>query len=424
MAFLQSLAGAHMPIARKALQQLQNVKKQHNANTSTSTFQPWDLQFYSRFLSLGSVGFDTNSVTSYFSIGRCFEMMSFTLESLFGISLRPASLRPGETWHEDVRKLDVYHPDQGKIGTIYCDLFERRKGEAPKFDNPAHFTVRCSRKLHDNPDEEIPVMKNVEDTKILTHPATGKQYRFQLPIVVLVTGFSRPFSDKNPTLLRFQEVETLFHEMGHAIHSMLARTDYQHISGTRVPMDFVEVASIFLEQFAKSPAVVSRFASHYETGEPLDMTRFNKVALDHNVFDTIEAQNQIQIAILDQAYHSERALEQMDTSEVFNGIQSKYHVLPFVTGTAWQVQFTHLFTYGASYYSYLWSRRWALRIHEALLKDKNPNEWAESGELINRELLGQGGSRDPWIGLEILGVVKDGEKEGRYAPPTLLELRS
>ncbi len=127
---------------------------------------------------------------------------------------------PGEVWHEDVRKLDVIDEREGKIGTIYCDLFNRNG----KFQNAAHYTVKCSRRVDDDDGVgDIPsgidltemgeLLKSDHGEKI-----KGKTGRYQLPVIVLTCDFANPKGRNNPSLLNWVEVETLFHEMGHAMH--------------------------------------------------------------------------------------------------------------------------------------------------------------------------------------------------------------
>jgi intermediate peptidase len=190
---------------------------------------------------------------------------------------------------------------------------------------------------------------------------------------------------------------------------MLSRTEFQHVSGTRVSMDFVEVPSIFTELFLKNSFIVSQFARHYKTCEPLNVEEYNERVHSSSLLDTIEIQHQISMAmlgiflnshVLDQVYHSETA-GSMNSTQVLEQVQNSIHVLPFVKGTAWQVQFSHLFGYGAGYYSYFWSRKWASRIHHQLLHHKHLDEWKEVGETLNSEVLGLGGSRNPWYFLKI-----------------------
>jgi intermediate peptidase len=216
--------------------------------------------------------------------------------------------------------------------------------------------------------------------------------------------------------------------------AMLARTDLQHIAGTRCPLDFVEVPSNFLENFARSPSVLSTFAKHFITGAPLNMELLHTHRNRSMALNTLEVQTQLQMALLDQVYHSAEASHpQFSSTEVLKQLQTRVNVLPFVEGTAWQVQFSHLFSYGASYYSYFWARRWSNRVYKQLFIDGlvqpslsssssssagkivSPSErltWRDAGEMVKTELLEWGGGRDPWVGLGHVGVVRDGDKDG------------
>lgn len=155
---------------------------------------------------------------------------------------------------------------------------------------------------------------------------------------------------------------------------MLARTDYQHIAGTRCAMDFVEVPSIMTEFFAKSPLVLCSFGRDFRTGEPLKPSLLRKYQSEADSLESLETQNQIQLAILDQLYHSSpqelNSFLGMDmpvdgtasSTHILRVVAERVGVFPFAEGTAWQTQFSHLVTYGSSYYSYFWSRKWASRI--------------------------------------------------------------
>ena len=384
-----------MPKAKGAVQRLNSIKKIHGGGTNQEIFQPWDINYYNQFIPVAHT-------QTYMSLDKVFDVLDYILNSLFGITLEPADISHGEVWHADVFKLNVLDSKQGKIGTIYCDLFERENSESLKFDQAAHFTIRCSRKIFDGDDL---FLECDDEPKLLQDPATGKDQKYQLPIVVLVSSFKRSKNRKDLPLLHLKEIETVFHEMGHALHSMMARTDFQHVSGTRVPVDFVEVASIFIEKFASK-------LTFSEKGPCLDMNQNTTLTFS----EIIESQNQIQLSMLDQAFHClpNNSFPTVNSTEILAKIQTEFHCIPYVPGTAWQVQFSHIYSYGGYYYSYLWSKIWASRIHERLLNGRNPQEWRQVGDLLNRELFGLGGSRDPWIGLKKLQLVMDGEDEGHY----------
>lgn len=143
---------------------------------------------------------------------------------------------------------------------IYLDLYPR----ANKYNHAAHFTVRCGRRL------------------------TNSQ-SYQIPVVALVTNFSRPAANQ-PSLLTHAELETLFHEFGHAMHSLLSRTEFQHLSGTRAQLDFVETPSHLFEYFAWDHRVVGKFAKHYLTDEPIPEEMMKNLRRSKSMFGAMDAQ--------------------------------------------------------------------------------------------------------------------------------------
>lgn len=174
-----------------------------------------------------------STISRYLSIGTVFSGLNRILNSLYGITLSPAPVDNGEVWHEDVVKLNVVHEHEGKIGVIYCDLFSREhEGDLRKFESAAHFTVRCSRRIDEDNDiftttdsgnknstfltKYFSLLRNPDAERIVKDGSVDKTY--QMPLVVLVTSFSKSNSNDRPSLLSLAEVETLFHEMGHSIH--------------------------------------------------------------------------------------------------------------------------------------------------------------------------------------------------------------
>jgi len=212
---------------------------------------------------------------------------------------------------------------------------------------------------------------------------------FQLPIVVLLCEFARPTPGR-PTVLQWHEVLTLFHEMGHAMHSMIGRTEYQNVSGTRCATDFVELPSILMEHFLSSTAVLSLF-------DPSGKLAFNQAAnLHEDPCRSIDTHSQILLAVLDQVYHSPAALKQEfdSTAELFKLYKTR-GLIPHVPGTSWQTQFGHLFGYGATYYSYLFDRAIASRVWRQVFS-QNPLSRG-MGEKYKQEILRYGGGKDPWV---------------------------
>ncbi|ORY41411.1 zincin [Rhizoclosmatium globosum] len=409
MQFLENVSNGNWDLAKQDIARLESIKKEFVKGVNGRAF-------YTQFLSpVGNVpAVSGDELKPYFSVGTTLQGISDLLGDLYGIRLEPVfDIADGETWHPDVRKVHVVHESEGVIGVVYMDLFMREKGvEVDKFDGAAQFTVRCSRRLDDYEQycEEPRAGLRSPQTEVTRRTEEGTNGLYQLPIVVLVTQFERP-TKETPALLSLNEVETLFHEMGHVIHSVLARTDYQHISGTRCALDFVEVPSNLLESFARDFGVLQSIGVHYRSGKQVPIDLIRGVKARQGMLEGLERQKQVKMAVLDQYYHSEQMdVANFDTTMVLRQVQSKFHVIPYVDGTQWQTQFSHLFSYGASYYSYFWARRVSDAIQARVFgAEKNSylhqkDRLREGGEVVRNELLKWGGGRDPWIGLDKAGI--------------------
>lgn len=362
-----------------------DLKKQFDSNTP---FSAWDRDYYSAKQSTAYKASHpaADSISQYFSLGSVFQGLSRLFNNLYGIRLVPRPTAVGETWNTDVRRLDVISDTEGHIAVMYCDLYER-PGKSP---NPAHFTIRCSRKIDQA--EVIDEDGYPEDDGM---PSVVKPSGdvFQLPTIALICDFARQ-SHGRPTLLSFREVQTLFHEMGHALHSMLGRTELHNVAGTRCVTDFAELPSVLMESFAKSPAVLSLFARHYITGKPLPVDLLHHQLEQDSLFEAMETRSQIVLALLDQAYHVRDFENPLTTTEQFHDIENRYGLLPAVEGVTWQGFFTHLYGYGGTYYSYLFDRAIAAKVWRTVF-EQDPTS-REAGEKWKNDVLKWGGSRDPW----------------------------
>ncbi|KAI8612912.1 hypothetical protein BC830DRAFT_1134602 [Chytriomyces sp. MP71] len=413
MKFLNQVSSQNKPHAQTEIARLASLKQSQLQTATTPPIHAWDKPFYAQFIGPATRAANPDALRPYFSVGRTIAGVSAVLERLYGVCLEPAEVQTGEVWAADVRKVHVLREGEGIIGVLYLDLFQREAGvEVDKFDGAAQFTVRCSRRLDDGQGGARRVgLRSLETEKRLPD---GSLY--QLPIVALVTQFERPREGGAvPGLLALSEVETLFHEMGHVLHSVLARTDYQHISGTRCALDFVEVPSNILESFARDPDVLKAIGVHYRTGEPVPAELVDGVRERQGILEAVERQAQVKMAVLDQLYHSEHMEDaNFNTTALLSRVQNEVDVIPYVPGTRWQTQFTHLFSYGASYYSYFWARRVSDAVCKNVFRedargtDGRPlhrlDTLREGGEVVRGELLKWGGGRSPWIGLEKAGV--------------------
>jgi intermediate peptidase len=320
---------------------------------------PWDTPYYTYKVKRDWLQVDNSEFTPYFSLGTCMEGLNNLMNNLYSINLVNDEMAPGEVWASDVYKLAVFHEREGLLGHIYCDFYER----PGKPNQDCHFTIRGGKELPDG--------------------------TYQNPAVVLMLNLPTP-RWSHPSLLTPGMVDNLFHEMGHAMHSMLARTCYQHITGTRCTTDFAEVPSVLMEYFAADPRVVRTFARHFQTQECMPEDMLVRLCASKHLFAASEMQLQAFYSALDQRYHGSHPL-QGSTTDVLAELQNQYYGIPYVPNTAWQLRFSHLVGYGAKYYSYLLSRAVAAWIWQTCFEADPLN--SSSGERYRQQCLVHGGGK-------------------------------
>ncbi|KOS19340.1 Mitochondrial intermediate peptidase [Escovopsis weberi] len=414
MEFLLALRQHNAPIIQQELRELA-LKKQEAAASPDAALLAWDKDFYMEKMrsEMRSRVRHEDHLMAYFSVGTVMQGLSRLFDSLYGIRLVPRETLPGETWHPDVKRLDVVSGGGEQVAVLYCDLFFRPQ----KSPNPAHFTVRCSREILPAELEEasaelsgggapsFETAKQAANDGMETSSAGGRL--MQLPTVALVCDFPKGDGgarererEREPALLSLYSVETLFHEMGHAIHSILARTSFQNVSGTRCATDLAELPSTLMEHFAADPSVLALFARHWQTDTPLPHALVAERVRVARRFEGCDTEYQILLAMLDQAYHSPAALEPaFDSTAAFHDIQARFaHGPRDPPGTRWQGFFGHLHSYGSTYYSYLFDRVLAERVWRVVFKAGADGAAVsrENGEHLKESLLKWGGARDPW----------------------------
>ncbi|KAF7397415.1 hypothetical protein HZH68_008637 [Vespula germanica] len=345
----------------KAMQDFQEMQEMKNTQSSIKQdLMPWDTAYFISMAKKTWLNTSTNDFAPYFSLGSCMDGLNYLVQALYGIRLESVPVLHGEVWAQNIHKLAVIDKDETTLGYIYCDFFER-KG---KPNQDCHFAIRGGKQLSDG--------------------------TYQIPIVVLMLSLPSP-RWSNPCLLNPSSVDNLFHEMGHALHSMLGRTKYQHVTGTRCSTDFAEVPSVLMEYFAGDSRVLSMFAKHYQTNEPIPDNLLQKLCASKHIFCASELQNQVFYSMLDHVYHSNKT--EKSTTEILKDIQGKYYGLPYIENTAWQLRFSHLVGYGAKYYSYLISRAIASWIWQTYFQHDPLSRIA--GEKYRWECLAHGGGKPP-----------------------------
>jgi len=300
-----------------------------------------------------------------------------------------------------IRKYEFYKEEDGSaLGTIYFDLHPREG----KYGHAAHFTVQCGCELRNQ-------------------SSSSSSAEYQLPIVALVCNVSPPFAhtgsttDTGTALLSHSEVETLYHEFGHAIHSLLSRTKFQHLSGTRAAMDFVETPSHLMEYFVWNEEFLNIIARHYITGERIPPKQIQNLIKSRNVFKAIEVKTQCVYATFDQIiFGSPEAWRGVDgtitTTDVFASLHRENNI-PYVDGTHWHSRFGHLVTYGAGYYSYLYASIFSADLWNTCFAGGTKAFDSDVGMSYWNNILIHGGSKDPNLMLRnMLG--RDPKAEGFF----------
>ncbi|MCJ1313946.1 Mitochondrial intermediate peptidase [Agyrium rufum] len=443
MKFLSALSQANAPRIQQEMAEMLSLKRALNTNDSFTRINAWDKDYlhqklYAAERKTGRASRTPDFLPSFFSLGTVMQGLSRLFGRLYGIRLVPRETLHGETWHSEVRRLDVIDENEGHIAVVYCDLFQR-DGKNP---HPAHFTVRCSREIQDPEIQQAREMHSAtsflsdlpDDISSLTNdgmatassPQTGTLH--QLPTIALICDFSPEAEPKTshfrstfsstkssnpPTLLNLHDVQTLFHEMGHAIHSILGRTSLQCISGTRCATDFAELPSVLMEHFATSAPVLSLFARHFEDDKPLPYSMIEERVRVAKKGHASDLEAQIVMAALDQRCHSAEVLQHdqssglWDSTRAWHNVCAKWGSVPEAPSTSWQGFFGHLVGYGAVYYSYLFDRAIANRIWVGVFAGGEKSVDRERGERYRREVLRWGGGRNGW---QCIGGVLGGEE--------------
>jgi len=313
--FVERMATASAARMRRDYDQLLARKREQDPRAAR--VEPWDAAHLQERIKAEQYGFDSQSVRPYFEYRRVREGVLEVTGRLFGIEYQHV---PGATvWHPDVEAYDVGEGDR-LLGRIYLDMHPREG----KYKHYAQFPL-----------------------------ATGQAGR-RLPEGVLVCNFPRPSSGV-PALLEHSDVRTFFHEIGHLLHHVLGgHTRWNGQSGVATEWDFVEAPSQMLEEWAWDPAVLSRFARHLETGEPIpkELVRRMKAADEYGKGLMVRQQTFYAATSLELHRRDPRGL---DTTAVVAELQERYTPFHHVTGTYFQESFGHLDGYSAIYYTYLWS---------------------------------------------------------------------
>mmetsp|Transcript_19214 Transcript_19214/g.24734 ORF Transcript_19214/g.24734 Transcript_19214/m.24734 type:complete len:733 (+) Transcript_19214:91-2289(+) len=387
--FLTNLSAQNEPIYKKEMALMTRAKEQLEGGGAV---EPWDVSYLSGLLK-AQLGYDSQQVSQFLTLSRCLESIKILCRELFDIIMVENEIAGQDRWDgttskEDhrVRCFSFQEEATGRsLGTMYLDLHPREG----KYGHAAHFTVRCGC-----------VVNGLGSTT-----GDDREVEYQLPVVALVCNLSSGGTSEGPGMLSHGDVETLFHEMGHALHSLLSRTSFQHVSGTRAAMDFVETPSHLFENYVWDPNFLKILAVNTRTGEPISDELITKLEQSRNQLQAVERRTQILYAMFDQQLFGmpmgseETMFSRNASTDIFANLHKSMGI-PFAEGTHWHSRFGHLVSYGAGYYSYLYAQEFAKSIWDQKLKGKSLNK--DSGREIWHKFLIHGGAKDPQLMLQDL----------------------
>ncbi len=306
----------------KAKKEVQEVKGFANKMDSLTEFKPWDFAYYSEKLKQKKYNISDEETKPYFSLEKILNGAFLHAKKLYGVTFEETF--DVSKYHEDVRTFKV-HSGNDFIGIFYTDFFPRASKRSGAW---------CTRFRSQG------LFKN----------------KIRRPHVSIVCNFTKPTPNK-PSLLTYNEVRTLFHEFGHALHDLLSQCTYRSLSGTSVYWDFVELPSQIMENWTLEEESLNLFAYHYKTGEVIPKKLIEKLK-NAQVFQTGYGNvRQLIFSLLDMKWHT------VDPGEITNVLDFEFEIekdlklLDKIEGTNFSCSFGHIFTggYSAGYYSYKWA---------------------------------------------------------------------
>jgi peptidyl-dipeptidase Dcp len=352
------------PAVAKAKLEAKEIQDLIDSQNGGFTLEPWDWNFYSEQVRKAKYDLDESQIKPYFELTTVLEKgVFFAAEQMYGISFKERHDLP--VYHPEVKVYEIFDIDQQSLAIYYLDFYTR---------------------------------DNKRGGAWMSNLVNQSHYLKQNPVIINVYNFSKPVSGK-PSLISFDDVITMFHEFGHTLHGLFANQQYESISGTSVPRDFVEFPSQLNEHAALDPMVLKNYAVHYETQETIPQELIDKIKKAEMFNKGYEVTELMAASILDMAWHSvenesdfkpllifeKEALEKYGL--LVNEVPTRYHT-PY---------FAHIWSggsddYSAGYYAYTWSK----------VLDYNAYDWMkarggmtrENGERFRKHILSIGNSVD------------------------------
>ncbi|HDQ00416.1 MAG TPA: M3 family peptidase [bacterium] len=347
-----------LKMAKTEAYDLQAMIREHGNDFK---LEPWDWWYYTEKIRKARFDLDEEMLRPYFKLENVINGVFDVATKLYGIAFSERTDIP--TYHPDVKVFEVKEADGEHIGILYTDYFPRASKRGGAWMN----SLRKQKRV---------------DGKHVT------------PVICNVGNFSKPTGDK-PALLSFEEVNTLFHEFGHALHGLLSDCAYPTLSGTSVPRDFVELPSQIMENWVAEPEVLKSFALHYETGEPIPDELIEKIQQSSKFNQGFITVEYLAAAFLDMDWHT---LEDTTLQDVLSFEEKSLDNIGLILEIVVRYRspyFRHIFSggYSAGYYSYIWAEVLDSDAFQAFKETSLFDQ--ETATKFRKYILSAGGAADP-----------------------------
>jgi len=356
------LATVWTPALAKAKEEAAELQKLMDAEGKGEKLEAWDWWYYSEKLRKAKYNLDEESLKPYFKLENVRQGVFDLASKLYGLKFKKMTGMP--VYHPDVEVFEVDNADGSLIGILYTDYFPRAGKRAGAW------------------------MNNITEQYV----KDGVDHR---PIICNVGNFTKPTADK-PSLLNMDEVETLFHEFGHALHGLLTKCTYPSMSGTNVSRDFVELPSQVMENWCWEPEVMKTYARHYKTNEIMPKALMDKIQKAGTFNQGFVNTELLAASLLDMDYHMIKDTANFDVDAFEKASLTRMGMIPEIIVRYRSSYFNHIFGggYSAGYYSYTWA---------AVLDADAFQAFKETGDIYNpkvatafrKKLLEKGDSEDP-----------------------------
>ncbi|MBF0208530.1 MAG: M3 family metallopeptidase [Oligoflexia bacterium] len=373
--FLHSLLQKARPFAEREIaemkalhQKSQQTPQQTPQPGAQQELMPWDYAFYAEKLKMEKFNIDDEILRPYFQLEKVVAGVFAVANKLYSLEFEEVNNVP--LYHPEVKVYAVSTGDSVRkfVGLLYMDFFPRTQKRSGAW------------------------MLNLQEQYYDQHTATDHR-----PHVGIVCNFGRP-TDTRPALLSLNEVATLFHEFGHALHGLFSQCHYRQLSGTNVFWDFVELPSQLMENWVYEKESLDLFAKDYRTGNPIPNEYIEKIKASMQFHQGYSTLRQITFGLLDLAWHAqdkEFSIESDDIDKFEQQAIAATQLLPLVEGSNISCAFSHIFSggYSSGYYSYKWAEVLDADAFEYFLEKGIFNR--DLGEQLKQNILSKGGTMHP-----------------------------